>query len=92
MMKKYIYVSEGILGYFIYEIHEAKLVKSYICSRLNSSFENAHYSILPGKALSGERPRLLSMKLTNGIEIAYKMTECSHKNGYELLTFSRTDY
>lgn len=77
---------------FVNEIHETKLVKSYICSRLNSSFENAHYSILPGKALSGERQRLLSIKLTDGMEIAYKMTEFTHKNGYELLTFSRTDY
>ena len=77
---------------FVNDIHEAKIVKSYICSRLNDSFENAHYRILPGIALHGDIPRLLSIRLTNGIEITYKMTECSHKNGYELLTLSRTDY
>ena len=77
---------------FVNDIHEAKIVKSYICSRLNDSFENAHYRILPGIALHGDIPRLLSIRLTNGIEITYKRTECSHKNGYELLTLSRTDY
>jgi hypothetical protein len=77
---------------FVNDIHEAKIVKSYICSRLNDRFENAHYRILPGIALSGDRLRLLSIRLADGKEITYKMTECSHKNGYELLTFSRTDY
>lgn len=77
---------------FVNDIHEAKIVKSYICSRLNDSFENAHYRILPGIALSGDRLRLLSIRLADGKEITYKMTECSHNNGYELLTFSRIDH
>jgi hypothetical protein len=47
--------------------------------------------ILPDKSLAGERPRSLFLTLSNGSEVVYKMTECSHKNGYELLTFSRTD-
>jgi hypothetical protein len=71
---------------------EEKLVKAYICSRLNDAYVNARYRILPGKSLSGERPRSLFITLTDGSEIVYKMTECSVKHGYELLTFSRTEY
>lgn len=71
---------------------EEKLVKAYICSRLNDAYVNARYRILPGKSLSGERPRSLFITLTDCSEIVYKMTECSVKNGYELLTFSKTDY
>lgn len=71
---------------------EGRLVKAYICSRLNDAYVNARYRILPGKSLSGERPRSLFITLTNGSEVVYKMTECSVKNGYELLTFSRTEY
>ena len=70
---------------------EGKLVKDYICSRINEEYVNAWYKILPGKSLAGERSRSLFITLTGGMEITYKMTECSHKNGYELLTFSRTD-
>jgi len=77
---------------FINDWHEGKIVKTYICTRVNEKYVNAWYKILPGKSLAGERPRSLFIKLTNGMEIAYKMMECSHKNGYELLTFSRTDY
>ncbi len=71
---------------------EGKIVKAYICSRVNEEYVNAWYKILPGKSLAGERPRSLFLTLSNGSEVVYKMTECSHKNGYELLTFSRTDY
>ena len=71
---------------------EGKIVKAYICSRINEEYVNAWYKILPGKSLAGERSRSLFITLTGGMEITYKMTECSHKNGYELLTFSRTDY
>jgi hypothetical protein len=70
---------------------EGKIVKDYICSRINEEYVNAWYKILPGKNLAGERPRSLFLTRSNGSEIVYKMTECSHKNGYELLTFSRTD-
>lgn len=70
---------------------EGKIVKAYICSRVNEEYVNAWYKILPGKSLAGERPRSLFLTLSNGSEVVYKMTECSHKNGYELLTFSRTD-
>lgn len=76
---------------FINDWREDKIVKTYICSRINEEYANAWYMILPGKSLSGERSRSLFITLTGGMEITYKMTECSHKNGYELLTFSRTD-
>ena len=77
---------------FINDWREGKIVKTYICSRVNEKYVNAWYKILPGKNLAGERPRTLFLTLSNGSEVVYKMTECSHKNGYELLTFSRTDY
>lgn len=70
---------------------EGKIVKTYICLRVNEKYVNALYKILPGKSLAGERPRSLFITLTGGMEITYKMTECSHKNGYEILTFSRID-
>ena len=76
---------------FINDWREGKIVKTYICSRVNEKYVNAWYKILPGKNLAGERPRTLFLTLSNGSEVVYKMTECSHKNGYELLTFSRTD-
>lgn len=66
---------------------EGKIVKTYICSRVNEKYVNAWYKILPGKSLAGERPRSLFLTLLNGSEVVYKMTECSHKNGYEYLTF-----
>ena len=49
------------------------------------------YKVLFDKRITGERSRSLFFTLPNGSEVVYKMTECSHKNGYELLTFSRTD-
>lgn len=66
---------------------EGKIVKTYICLRVNEKYVNALYKILPGKSLAGERPRSLFLTLSNGSEVVYKMTECSHKNGYEYLTF-----
>jgi len=72
---------------FINDWREGKIVKTYICSRVNEKYVNAWYKILPGKSLAGERPRSLFLTLSNGSEAVYKMTECSHKNGYELLTF-----
>ena len=77
---------------FINDWREGKIVQDYISSRINEEYVNAWYKILPGKSLAGERSRSLFITLTGGMEITYKMTECSHKNGYELLTFSRTDY
>ena len=77
---------------FINDWREGKIVKDYICSRINEEYVNAWYKILPGRSLAGERSRSLFITLTGGMEITYKMTECSHKNGYELLTFSRTDF
>ena len=76
----------------INDCRESKIVKDYICSRINEEYVNAWYKILPGRSLAGERSRSLFITLTGGMEITYKMTECSHKNGYEFLTFSRTDY
>jgi hypothetical protein len=76
---------------FINDWREGKIVKDYISLRINEEYVNAWYKILPGKSLAGERSRSLFITLTGGMEITYKMTECSHKNGYELLTFSRTD-
>ena len=77
---------------FINDWREGKIVKEYICSRINEEYVNAWYKILPGRSLAGERSRSLFITLTGGMEITYKMTVCSHKNGYELLTFFRTDY
>ena len=76
---------------FINDWREGKIVKNYICSRIHDEYVNDWYKILPGKSLAGERPRSLFLTLSNGSEVVYKMTECSHKNGYEYLTFSRTD-
>jgi len=76
---------------FINDWREGKIVKNYICSRIHDEYVNVWYKILPCKSLAGERPRSLFLTLSNGSEVVYKMTECSHKNGYEYLTFSRTD-
>jgi hypothetical protein len=76
---------------FINDWREGKIVKNYICSRIHDEYVNDWYKILPGKSLAGERPRSLFLTLSNGSEVVYKMTEFSHKNGYEYLTFSRTD-
>ena len=81
----------SFLPRFINDCREGKIVKDYICSRVNEKYVNAWYKIIPGRSLAGERSRSLFITLTGGMEITYKMTECSHKNGYELLTFSRTD-
>ena len=86
-IKRYVWLPR-----FINDWREGKIVKDYICSRINEEYVNAWYKILPGKSLAGERSRSLFITLTGGMEITYKMTECSHKNGYELLTFSRTVY
>ena len=77
---------------FINDWREGKIVKDYICSRINEEYVNAWYKILPGRSLAGERPRSLFLTLSNGSEVVYKMTECSVKNCSEFLTFSRTDY
>lgn len=77
---------------FINDWREGKIVKTYICSRVNEKYVNAWYKILPGKNLAGERPRTLFLTLSNGSEVVYKLTECSVKNCSEFLTFSRTDY
>ena len=86
-VKRYVWLPR-----FINDWREGKIVKDYICSRINEEYVNAWYKILPGRSLAGERSRSLFITLTGGMEITYKMTECSHKNGYELLTFSRTDF
>lgn len=44
---------------FINDWREGKIVKTYICSRVNEKYVNAWYKILPGKNLAGERPRTL---------------------------------
>jgi len=75
----------------INDYREGKIVKAYICSRINEKYVNAYYKVLFDKRITGDRSRSLFFTLPNGSEVVYKMTECSHKNGYELLTFSRTD-
>ena len=85
-IKRYVWLPR-----FINDWLEGKIVKDYICSRINEEYVNAWYKILPGKSLEGERSRSLFLTLSNGSEVVYKMTECSHKNGYEILTFSRID-
>jgi hypothetical protein len=77
---------------FINDWREGKIVKDYICSRNNEKYVNAYYKVLFDKRITGERSRSLFFTLPNGSEVVYRMTECSHKNVYELLTFSRTDY
>ena len=74
----------------INDYREGKIVKAYICSRINEKYVNAYYKVLFDKRITGDRSRSLFFTLPNGSEVVYKMTECSHKNGYELLTFSRT--
>lgn len=71
---------------------EGEVVKSYIGKRFTEDWPNRWYRILPGKTLAGERSRSLFIWQNEGTEVVYKMTECSHKNGYELLTFSRIDH
>ena len=71
---------------------EGKIVKDYICSRINEKYVNAYYKVLFDKRITGERSRSLFFTLPNGSEVVYKMTECSVKNCSEFLTFSRTDY
>lgn len=80
------------LPWFINDWRKDKIVKKYICSRINEEYVNAYYRILTGGSLAGEHPRSLFLTLSNGSEVVYKMTEYSHKNGYELLTSFRTDY
>lgn len=77
---------------FINDWREGKHVKDYICSRIHDEYVNAWYKILPRRSIAGERPRSLFLTLSDGGKVVYKMTECSHMNGYELLTFSRTDF
>lgn len=87
LFKRYVWLPR-----IINDRREGRLVNAYICSRLNDAYVNARYRILPGKSLSGERPRSLFITLTSGSEVVYKMTECSVKNCSEFLTFSRTEY
>lgn len=86
-IKRYVWLPR-----FINDWCEDKIVKAYICSRNNEKYVNAYYKVLFDKRITGERSRSLFFTLPNGSEVVYKMTECSQKNGYELLTFSRTDY
>jgi len=86
-IKRYVWLPR-----IINDWREDKIVKAYICSRNNEKYVNAYYKVLFDKRITGERSRSLFFTLPNGSEVVYRMTECSHKNGYELLTFSRTDY
>lgn len=51
---------------------EGKIVKKYICSRINEEYVNAYYRILTGDSLAGERTRSLFLTLSNSSEVAYK--------------------
>ena len=68
---------------------EGKIVKDYICSRINEEYVNAWYKILPGKSLVCELLHTLYFCLTHETEMLYKMIECSFKDGYEQVTFER---
>ena len=85
-IKRYVWLPR-----FINDWREDKIVKAYICSRINEKYVNAYYKVLSDKRITGERSRTLFFTMSDGSEVIYKMTECSHKNGYELLRFSRTD-
>jgi hypothetical protein len=74
---------------FINDWREGKIVKDYICSRINEEYVNAWYKILPGKSLAGERSHTLYFCLNDEKEILYKMKECSFKDGYEQVTCER---
>ena len=85
-IKRYVWLPR-----IINDWREGKIVTAYICSRINEKYVNAYYKVLSDKRITGERSRSLFLTMSDGSEVVYKMTECSHKNGYELLTFSRTD-
>ena len=70
---------------------EGKIVRKYICSRINKEYVNSWYRILPGKNLAGESSRSLFITLGNGEEVIYKMTECKNAKGVEEMTFQRTN-
>ncbi len=81
-IKRYVWLPR-----FINDWREGKIVKDYICSRINEKYVNAYYKVLFDKRITGERSRSLFLTLSNGSEVVCKMTECSEMNGYELLTF-----
>lgn len=76
---------------FFNDCREGRIVKSYICSRVNEEYVNAMYRILPSKSFAGERPRSLFVTLKNRNEVVYKMTACNYKDGYEQMTFSKME-
>ena len=76
---------------FINDWREGEIVKSYICSRYNGVWVNRWYRILPGKSLSGERPRSLFLWDPEESQIIYKMTSY-HKNKHVLeMTFLKME-
>lgn len=76
---------------FINDLREGRIVKSYICSRLNDEYVNTNYRILLSKSLGGERPRSLFITSENGNEVVYKMTACNYQDGCEQMTFSKME-
>lgn len=74
---------------FANDWREVRIVKSYLCSRINDEYVNTYYKILPGNSLAGGRPRSLLITLKNGCEVVYKMTACNYKDGYRQMTFSK---
>ena len=83
-IKRYVWLPR-----FINDWREGKIVKDYICSRINEEYVNAWYKILPGKSLVCELLHTLYFCLTHETEMLYKMIECSFKDGYEQVTFER---
>lgn len=79
------------LPQFVNDWREGNAVKSYIRSRVQESYVNAYYRILPGKSLAGERPRSLFLWDGDGGEIIYKMTAFKSIGNVEELTFQRMD-
>lgn len=80
-----------LLPRFINNWREGNVVKSYIRSRVQESYVNAFYRILPGKSLAGEHSRSLFLWDGDGGEIVYKMTACRNEGNSEYLTFEKSE-
>ena len=76
---------------FINDWREGEIVKSYICSRYNGEWVNRWYRILPGKSLSGERPRSLFLWDPEENQIIYKMTACNTNKNVHEMTFLKME-
>lgn len=76
-----------LLPRIINDYREGRIVRAYICSRLDGGYTDAWYRILPGKSLAGERPRSLFVSMNDGSEAVYKLTGIKTDGNTEVLTF-----